>query len=198
MRVGLQRRRLRSRASEPGVIVARHAPRTRPTTGRRAPSSSNGAGRAGGDAHGRAVDASTGAPSAASIRSVWSRLGRGLGDLGGAARPASPARTSAVFTCALATGERCADPCRLAAAHGERRAASPSSRPSTCAPIARSGSTIRRHRAAARRLASPVSTERNGRPASRPASSAHRGARVAAVEHVARARRDRRRRARRR
>ena len=67
-----------------------------------------------------------------------------------------------------------------------------------CAPIARSGSTTRRHRPCTQRLASPVSTLRNGRPASSPLSSADRRARVAAVDDAVGLARARRRRGRRR
>ena len=78
----------------------------------------------------------------------------------------SPARSSADLTCALATGSRASAPLsrRPTIATGAKR---PSSRPTTCAPIARSGSTTRpigRRRSDA----SPVSTENIGRPANNP------------------------------
>ena len=58
-------------------------------------------------------------------------------------------------------------PAQRAAADRRAARASPSSRPSTCAPIARSGSTTRAI-GRSRSDASPVSTVRNGRPASTP------------------------------
>ncbi len=62
----------------------------------------------------------TGAPRAASMRSVWSRLG--AGSTTSVVPPAcSPASTSAVFTCALATAEVVHAPDEVAAAHDERR-----------------------------------------------------------------------------
>ena len=76
-----------------------------------------------------------GAPSAASIRSVWSRLGAGSA-ISVVPSACSPARTSAVFTCALAHREQV----RGADAAPPPRTTSggsvPSARPSSCAPIA--------------------------------------------------------------
>ena len=123
-----------------------------------------------------------GAPSAASIRSVWSRLGRRLDDLGGAARPAGPASTSAVFTCALATasgGARTRRGRRRArrAAAGCRRRARRRARPSPAAARRPAPSGV------ATSDSSPVSTERNGRPGEQAGRAARmRRAGVAAVD----------------
>ena len=118
------------------------------------------------------------APKAGSMRSVWSRLGIGSRTL---VRPSAcrPASSSAVFTCALATGSSWSRP---------RRRPPPivigawPSVVSSVAPIARSGAATR---SSGRRRSdsSPVSMERNGRPASGARQHPDRRARVAGVEH---------------
>ena len=106
----------------------------------------------------------------------------------------SPARSSAVFTCALATASSWRMPAQRAAADRRAARASPSSRPSTCAPIARSGSTTGAiGRCAQRRVAGEHVEERAAREHA--GEHAHRRARVAAVEHVVRLAPARRRRA---
>ena len=117
-----------------------------------------------GRARGRRARPST--PKAGSIRSVWSRLGAGSRTVvtPSACRPAS---RTAVFTCALATGRSCVEAAQAAAVDRQRRPAVGGQarwRPWRAAgrPRARAG---RR-----RSDSSPVSTERNGRPARAPAS----------------------------
>ena len=107
--------------------------------------------------------------------------GRGRHDLGRRRRPA--ARRASAPTSPARSAPR---------ARGARRAATPPRIDSGAqravvatvdgAPIARNGSTTRAI-GRARSDASPVSTERNGRPASTPGEHAHRRAAVPAVEH---------------
>ena len=172
--------RLRSRGRNPGVIVA-------PTTQKAADDGSPGTSSSKGDgapAVTRTVQPSTvtGAPSARSIRSVWSRLGAGSA-ISVVPSACSPARTSAVFTCALATDVRCACPCKPTAAYGERRERARRRGRRSCAPIARSGSTTR---PIGRCTQARVTGEhREERPAGeQPGSGPHRGAGVAAVEDL--------------
>ena len=108
-----------------------------------------------------------GAPSAASIRSLWSRLGAGS-EISVVPSACSPARSSAVFTCALATVNRWVAPTRPPP-RTMSGGSVPSARPSSCAPMARNGATTR---PIGRRASesSPVSTLKKGRPARRPLS----------------------------
>ncbi len=91
-----------------------------------------------------------------------------------AATPSSPARSRPAARSAHPSAPRRAPP------SGARVAPS---RPSMSAPIVRSGSTTRPI-GRVRNDASPVRTERNGRPASTPASTRMARAAVLAVEHV--------------
>ena len=109
------------------------------------------------------------APNAASIRSVWSRLRAGSTTLTGPDAQ-SPAKSTADFTWALATGETC----RIgwsgrapAIASGSR---APPRRPMTRAPMRESGS-MTRSIGRRRSDSSPVSTVANGWPARTPTKS---------------------------
>ena len=108
---------------------------------------------------------STGTPKAGSRRSVWSRLGAGSLTVV-TPSASSPASSTAVFTCALATGRsqvmgRRVPPSRV-------RGGLPSM-PWAPAPMARSGAATR-STGRRQRDASPVRVLRNGLPASAPAS----------------------------
>ena len=101
------------------------------------------------------------------MRSVWSRLGAGSST---SVTPSAwrPARITAVLTCALTTSRSIRRPVRPPP-RITRGASSPSARPSTRAPNARNGRATRPIGRAWSEL-SPLSTLRNGRPASGPAS----------------------------
>ena len=108
-----------------------------------------------------------GAPSAASMRSVWSRLAAGS-TTSVVPVACSPARTRAVLTCALATARWWTHPTR-SPPRTTIGGLVPPSRPSRCAPIARNGS-ITRAMGRSTNDSSPVRTDRKGRPESRPVS----------------------------
>ncbi len=108
----------------------------------------------------------TGAPRAASARSVWSRVAAGSVTVVSPSA-AMPASRMALFTWAVGTGSVAAMP------YNGPPTTSSGACPSvvvTAAPIARSGSATRSI-GRADRLSSPTSTERNGAAASVPASS---------------------------
>ena len=100
------------------------------------------------------------------ISSVWSRETAGCSSVVSPSAN-SPARSSALFTCADATGMRYSMPWR-APPRNVSGASLPPSRPSTSAPIRRSGSTMRAI-GRERIERSPVITDMNGWPASTPA-----------------------------
>ncbi len=165
IRVGLSARPSTT-SSEPGVIAAATtqnaaddgSPGTENSSGPGAPAVTRTA---------RSSTRTTGAPRAPSMRSVWSRLAAGSA-ISVVPVACSPARIRAVFTCALATAREwvapTSPPPRMASG-----ARVPSARPSTCAPMARSGS-VTRPIGRCTSESSPVSTLRNGRPARRPVS----------------------------
>ena len=109
------------------------------------------------------------APIAASMRSLWSREREGSATVV-APSAASPASRMADLTCAEATGVSMRWPPAIAPPSITSGGSVPSARALTRAPRARSGWTMRPI-GRPRREPSPVSTERNGNPASRPLSS---------------------------
>ena len=109
---------------------------------------------------------SIGAPSAASARSVWSRVGDRLGDRGRRPSAASPASRTALLTCALGTSGANAMPVQRPALDPHRRMPVGRSRPSAPIVAQRAGDPL--HRACwtgSRRRSGPTRTApRRARP----------------------------------
>ena len=114
------------------------------------------------------------------MRSVWSRLGAGLDDLGGALGLQAGEHQRRLHLRARDVELDARDPCRPPP-RITSGASSPSARPSTCAPMR---ATARSRGASAARAASVAGEHRQERPArEQPGEHAHRRAAVAAVEH---------------